>query len=469
MIDELMQLREEVRKVTEEILRMIAKRRELILKIADIKKRLNLNVVDRSTERFLLSESLKLSEELGLDKDLTKRLVSLLILDSVKIQEQEIGKTQEIGLREIFYTALELQRSGKKIIRLEVGEPDFTAPQEVIDEACRSLREGRAKYLSPYGLYELREAVAQKMNDLFKLDLKPENVLITCGGIMAIRIAIEVLSNLGDEILVPEPAWPLYKQIAEQLSRRYIGLRTEMVNDWTLKNEEIRKSVTATSRVLIINYPNNPTGRALDLSELKRLVEEARDLGLTIISDEVYSGYYYHGERAPSIAQVLDEGYVLVNSFSKMWGMTGYRIGYIIGSKEFIEKAATLLSLMITCVPEFIQRAALKAIEDDEYVKKNVIETKKRIDYMLEKLSKCDLVEVRKPDGTFYLFPKIKIPNFNSSEFALKLLKEHNVAVAPGSGFGNYPQHIRLSAVKPIREIDEGIEKLLQAINQLSS
>lgn len=467
MGDELEGKREEVRKVTEEILKLVARRRELVSEIAEIKKRLNLDIIDRKAESLIMTESLKLSEELGLDKDSTRRLVSLLISDSVKAQEEKTSRTREIGLREIFYTALELQRSGKKIIRLEVGEPDFQAPPEVIEEAYRSLREGRSKYISPYGLFELREAIAQRMNNLYGTDLKPENVLITGGGIMAIRIALEVLTNYGDEVLVPEPAWPLYKQIAQQLGRRYIRLKTEMENGWALEPGEIRGYVTEASKILIINYPNNPTGRALKPDELRSLVEEARSCGLTIISDEVYSDYYFHGERAPSIVEMLDEGYVLVNSFSKTWGMTGYRIGYMVGDREFIEKAAIALSLMITCLPEFLQRAALKALENEEYVKKNVEETRERVEYMLKKLSRSDLIDVRPPDGTFYLFPKIKIPGFNSSDFSLKLLKDHGVAVAPGSGFGDYPHHLRLSAVKSVREIDEGIEKLLQVIHLL--
>ncbi|MEM2818814.1 MAG: pyridoxal phosphate-dependent aminotransferase, partial [Nitrososphaerota archaeon] len=233
------------------------------------------------------------------------------------------------------------------------------------------------------------------------------------------------------------------------------------------KSGELSKHASPASSILIINYPNNPTGKALTLRELKNLVEEARGSGLTIISDEVYSRYYFHDKYSPSIVKVLNEGYVLVGSFSKMWGMTGYRIGYLVGDRAFIDRAAKILGLMMTCIPEFIQRAALKALTDDEVVVKNVDEIRKRVQYMYSKLKKNSLIEVYPPDGTFYLFPRIKIPGLDSSDFALKLLREYGVAVAPGSGFGEYPQHVRLSAVKPIHEIDEGIEKLNQAIQEI--
>lgn len=463
---ELTELREEVKKVTREILMLAAKRRDLSLKIAEVKQKHGIEILDRQTEAELFNDSLKISEELGLDKNFTSRLLSLLISESAKIQSDKIRRIEKVGLREIFYMALELERSGKKIIRLEIGEPDFTAPQEVVEETCQALREGRSRYLSSYGITELRKAIAEHLNEVYGTEFKTENVLVTAGGVMAIYIAIQVLSRIGSEILVPEPAWPLYREIAEHLGRRYIPIKTRLEDYWVIKSGEVSKHTTPASSILIINYPNNPTGKALRLSELKNLVEEARESNLTIVSDEVYSRYYFHDRHSPSIVKVLNEGYVLVGSFSKMWGMTGYRIGYLVGDKEFIERAAKILGLMITCIPEFIQRAALKALTEDEVVVKNVEQIKKRIEYMYGKLKKNSLIEVYPSDGTFYLFPRIKIPGLDSSEFALKLLKEYGVAVAPGSGFGEYPQHIRLSAVKPIHEIDEGLEKLNHAIQQ---
>lgn len=460
-------IRSKIKTITKEILRLAAERRRLSLEISDIKYKLGMDILDRHVEAELLKDSLRYSKELGLDEYFTRRLISILISDSVKAQEEKILGLEEVGLREVFYMALELEKSGRKVIRLEIGEPDFTAPPKVVEGTCRALKEGRSKYLPSYGVAELRRAIAERINTLYGTDLKPENVLITCGGIMAIHIAIQVLSSMGDEVIVPEPAWPLYRQITEHLGRRYIPLRTSLDDKWTLSPGKIQENVTDASKLLIINYPNNPTGRALSIQELKTLVGEAREHGLTIISDEVYSQYYFHRGYAPSIVQVLDEGYVLIGSFSKTYGMTGYRIGYLVGDKKIIDKAASILGLMITCVPEFIQTAALKALQHYEYVKKNIEETKKRVNYMFNELSKNSLIEVYQSDGAFYLFPKINLPAFNSSEFALNLLKEHGVAVAPGSSFGPYRQYIRLSAVKPIDEIRIGLEILNQVIAQL--
>ncbi|MEM2016166.1 MAG: aminotransferase class I/II-fold pyridoxal phosphate-dependent enzyme [Nitrososphaerota archaeon] len=464
---ELKELREEVKKVTREILMLAARRNELVLKIAEIKQKLGIEVLDRQVEIELFNDSLKISEEIGLDKDFTSRLISFFISESTKIQLEKTRRVEKVGLREIFYMAVELERSGKKIIRLEIGEPDFTAPKDVVEEACRALREGRSRYLPSYGITELRKAIAEHLNELYGTDFKSENVLITAGGVMAIYVAVQVLSNIGSEVLVPEPAWPLYREIAEHLGRRYVPIKTRLEDGWIIKSGELSKHASPASSILIINYPNNPTGKALTLRELKNLVEEARGSSLTIISDEVYSRYYFHDKYSPSIVKVLNEGYVLVGSFSKMWGMTGYRIGYLVGDRAFIDRAAKILGLMMTCIPEFIQRAALKALTDDEVVVKNVDEIRKRVQYMYSKLKKNSLIEVYPPDGTFYLFPRIKIPGLDSSDFALKLLREYGVAVAPGSGFGEYPQHVRLSAVKPIHEIDEGIEKLNQAIQEI--
>ncbi|MEM2732812.1 MAG: aminotransferase class I/II-fold pyridoxal phosphate-dependent enzyme, partial [Nitrososphaerota archaeon] len=224
---ELEKLRYEVGEVTREILKLIAKRRQLVSKIADVKKKFNVSVVDRFLESRILSELTSFSESLGLEREFTRRLLSIIISDSVKLQEEKILKTEVIGLREIFYKAIELERSGKKIIRMEVGEPDFPVPDSVVEEVCRALREGKTRYTDFAGIRELREALAKHINDLHGTDLKPSNILITAGGVMAIYIAIQVLSNLGDEVLVPEPAWPLYKQIAEHLGRRYIPVRTK--------------------------------------------------------------------------------------------------------------------------------------------------------------------------------------------------------------------------------------------------
>ncbi len=463
---ELEKLRYEVGEVTREILKLIAKRRQLVSKIADVKKKFNVSVVDRFLESRILSELTSFSESLGLEREFTRRLLSIIISDSVKLQEEKILKTEVIGLREIFYKAIELERSGKKIIRMEVGEPDFPVPDSVVEEVCRALREGKTRYTDFAGIRELREALAKHINDLHGTDLKPSNILITAGGVMAIYIAIQVLSNLGDEVLVPEPAWPLYKQIAEHLGRRYIPVRTKIEDKWILRKEQLIKNLTESSRLLILNYPNNPTGKALTLSELKDIALEARERNITVISDEVYSEYFFNGGKAPSIMDVLDDGYVVVGSFSKTWAMTGFRIGYIIAEEKIIEKALKILGYMVTCLPEFIQRGALKALEEKEYVKKNVEEVKKRVEHVLLKLSRCRYVEVVPPDGAFYLFPKIKIKDFDSSSFALKLLEEKNVSIAPGSSFGEYRDHVRISAVKSLGELDVGVETFIQALEE---
>lgn len=467
---ELGKLREEIARVTEEILRLAAERRRLSLKVGELKAEMGREILDRGVEKGLLERALKACGELGLPEELGRRLVNILIEDSVNAQKQAFKperKRDPLAYRKLFARAAELQRSGRRVIRMEIGQPDFGAPRSAVEAAYDAMKKGRAKYSMGAGIPELRGALAERLGERYGVDLKPENVVVTTGGSMAVYCAMEALTRPGDEVVVVEPTWPLYRRQSEQYGRRVVVVESRLEEGWS-PLKALEEAVTESTRLIVINYPNNPTGKVLSKKELERVLELASSVGAWVLSDEVYMDFVYDGESVSAL-QFPGAPAVTVGSFSKSWGMTGYRVGFLVAEEEVARKAALIQNIVVTCVPEFVQLAAVAALRDVEAVKENVAKVGGRLKAVAEELGKSRLFEFMRPQGAMYLFPRVRVEGFDALDFCFKLLEERYVGVAPGSSFGEtYHDFVRISAVRPVEELREGVRKLVEAVEELA-
>jgi len=396
----------------------------------------------------------------GLSEDFARRLLGLLLDEREKSEEPKAGSG--LRLREFAAKARELQRSGKKVFRLELGEPDFSAPPSVVEAACRALREGYSKYGPAIGIKELREAIASRLSEKFNVDLGAENIAVTAGGTFATYGSIEALTKPGDEIVVIEPAWPLYAHQAKRLGRKVLKIETSFDEAWD-PVEKLQEKVSRLTRMIIVNYPNNPTGKILDKKSFKAVLEIAEDADAWVVSDEVYMDFCY-GKKHVSVLEFSHSKTLMLNSFSKTWGMTGFRIGYVVSDPETVNRVAAAQNTAMTCIPEFIQRAGIAALEDVESAKRNVEVVGRRLKTLYEELSKSNLIEVKPPEGAMYIFPRIRISEFDPWRFAEMLLEEKHVAVAPGSCFGNYDNYLRISAVLSEQNLREACKRIREEL-----
>ncbi|MEM3156415.1 MAG: aminotransferase class I/II-fold pyridoxal phosphate-dependent enzyme [Nitrososphaerota archaeon] len=463
--EDIRKLREEIKEVTSKILELIAYRLKKAEEIGKLKNEIGISYIDHEVEKELRELINKKSLQLGLDTNFTQQLMTLIFKESIKQQmslTKFTNKTQ-ITHMDIFRKAKELEAEGKKIIHLEVGEPYFGAPREVSEKLSEAAKKGYAFYGEPLGRTELRFAIAECLEKRFSISLKKDEILITPGGRFAVFLAAATTLSPGDEAIIIDPSWPMYKQVTEFLQSRPVIVETRLEDGWIPNIEELERAASHATKLLFINYPNNPTGVTIDRKRLEEILDFARRRNLYVVSDEVYMDYSF--VDFTSILEIGYENAIMLMSFSKNYGMTGYRIGYMVAKREIIERAAKIQALLMTCVPEFIQMAALEALKDRETPKKYCEEIKKRIEVVCQKLDSMN-AEYVKPTGGMYVFPRFKFMKRDSSELALKLLEKYGVSIAPGSVFGNYPNYFRISVGIRLDQIVEGIERLNKAINE---
>lgn len=357
-------------------------------------------------------------------------------------------------LYEINEKALKLESEGKKIIRLNLGDPDLATPNEIIEAAYAAMKAGKTKYSSSYGEIKLREKLAQLHG------VKAENVVITSGSKWGIFATMYLLMKGGGNVIIPTPYWTAYDLMARSLGANFRLLRTELENEWKVDLDKLEGMIDKDTRLIILNNPNNPTSKAMDSETLDGIVEIANRKGVTILSDEVYGTISF--VKTKSILEYDGEQkHILSNGFSKTFTMTGWRIGYIIAEKMLIDKITKLNQITINNVPVFIQEAALKGLEMQKQISTKIqSEYKERAEMASQILSKARL-QFTKPDAPFYVFPKKK--GLNSEKFCLDLL-DKGVAVGPGTAFGDYLEHFRISLTAPRDEIRVGLERICEAL-----
>ena len=448
------ELRNKMDEITLEMVKLLKARTEIAKEIGEVKKNIGKGVTDETREDNLRSKVIDLSKELELDDSIATRFLNFLLNESVKIQSSD--KQTHLS---IFLKAKSLEQEGKKIIHMEVGEPDFYPPQIVKESLSEVYDKGFLRYGQTKGLPQFRVALAKYVNKKFNVNIKLENIIVSPGARFSIFTAITSLLNPGDELIVIEPAWPAYKDCALNAGVKVRTISTSIENNWEPSLEEIEKVINENTKMIVLNYPNNPTGKILPEKLQDQIVEIAIKNNMYVLSDEIYSQYAFSNWK--SILSYNYEKSIVTQSFSKSHAMTGFRIGFAISHPEIIDKMAKLEALCLTNVSEPIQYVAMKALESD--ISSNADTIKKRLDLLSQKAKDSGLDFVV-PEGAMYLFARINKGDFDCIDFANNTLEE-GLAVAPGEGFGNYKNFIRISACQSEETLNDGMNILNRILN----
>ena len=445
---ELEELRKKIEEITVEMLSLLKIRTEIAQEIGKIKNEQGMSVQNESREDDLRELIKKECHKIGFDETTALKFLNFILNESVKVQSAE-SKTHLA----IFLKAKELEQQGKKIIHMEVGEPDFQPPISVKESLSQVYEKGFGKYGPTKGMPEFREKLSKFVNDRFGAKTNSANIMVTPGARFGVFLSITTLLAPGDEIIVVEPAWPAYRQCAINAGIKIRSIKTTLENRWEPKIDEIEGCINDNTKMIVLNYPNNPTGKILPKILQDQIVDISKKHNLYILSDEIYSNYSNEEWRS-ALSYDYDKT-IVTQSFSKSHSMTGYRIGYVISNQDIIEKMAKLQALCLTNVSEPIQYTAMKSLEDD--VSNNVKIMNERLTKLKEICKEMEL-EFIDPDGAMYIFARTKNP-INASELSEELLN-HGLAIAPGMGFGDYNEFFRISACLDTKMLIEGMDIL---------
>lgn len=376
-----------------------------------------------------------------------------------KMINPEVAKIPSSGIRKFFDIAAEM----KDAISLGVGEPDFVTPWHIREAGIYSLEQGHTYYTSNSGLLELRAAICEYLNRRFGLsyDYKKQS-LVTVGGSEAIDLCIRAVIRPGDEVLIPEPSFVCYSPITRMTGGVAVPIVTRAEDDFRLTAAQLRAHITPKTRLLILPFPNNPTGAAMGREDLEEIAAVLRETDVMVLSDEIYAELTY-GERHVSIASIdgMYERTVLVSGFSKAYAMTGWRLGYAVGHPDIISVMTKIHQFAIMCAPTTSQYAAIEAMQNgDEDIEamKNEYNYRRRV--ILDGFRNMGL-DCFEPRGAFYVFPSIQRTGMDSNTFCNRLLEDQKVAVVPGNAFGESGEgFIRCSYAYSIKKINEALERI---------
>ncbi len=370
------------------------------------------------------------------------------------------------GIRKFFDIVSEM----KDAISLGVGEPDFETPWHIRDEGIKSLEKGKTFYTSNSGLVELREEICNYLKRRYDISYRPrEEVLITVGGSEAIDIALRAMVNPGDEVLIPQPSYVSYEPCAILAGAKPVIIELKHENQFRLTAEELEAAITDKTKILILPFPNNPTGAIMEREDLEAIAKVIEKHDLFVISDEIYAELCYT-ENHVSIVNIpgMWERTVLINGFSKSYAMTGWRLGYACGPHAIIEQMTKIHQFCIMCAPTTSQYAAVDALkngDDDVAMMRESYDQRRR--YLVHAFKEMGL-ECFEPFGAFYIFPCIKEFGMTSDEFANRFLQEEKVAVVPGTAFGDCGEgFIRISYAYSMERLKEAIGRLQHFVARL--
>ena len=363
------------------------------------------------------------------------------------------------GIRKFFDIAAEME----DVISLSVGEPDFSTPWHIREEAIRTLEKGRTWYSPNAGFLALREAISGYVSRHSHVTYDPKTeVLVTVGGSEAIDLCLRALIAPGDEVLIPEPAFVCYDPLTRMAGGVPVPLVTRAEDAFRLRADVVAAAITPKTKLLVLPYPNNPTGAIMPREELEALAEVLRGTDIMVLSDEIY-GELTYGREHVSFAAIegMQERTVLVSGFSKAFAMTGWRLGYACGPAPVMKMLIKLHQYALMCAPTTAQYAATEAMNNgDEDVEKMRGEYDMRRRYIVDELNKMGLT-CFEPEGAFYVFPSIQSTGLTSEEFCERLLKEKHVAVVPGNAFGDSGEgFIRISYCYSIKHITEALKRM---------
>ena len=344
-------------------------------------------------------------------------------------------------IRKMFNLALDFPDA----VKLTVGEPDFTTPEHIKAAGIRAIEHDNTRYVANAGIPELRAAIARKYSTRWNRSIEPANVMVSFGAMEALTFALDVTVSPGDEVIIPDPSFPNYLGQIHRLGGVAVSVPVTEDNDFKLRAEDVRSAITDKTAAIIINSPSNPLGSVMDRADLEQIAALADEHGFAVISDEVYDEMVFDveytsiAEVKPSTAEVGAEfdRFLAIGSFSKTYAMTGWRCGFVIGTKDLIAPMALLQEGLTSSLPGFVQEAAVAAIEGPQTaVEEMVASYARRRELMVERINAIEGLSLLRPAATFYAWVNVSEWGLSSWELATRLLEEHNLATIPGSAFG---------------------------------
>lgn len=377
-----------------------------------------------------------------------------------------ITEIQPSGIRRFFDAASTMSN----VISLGVGEPDFDTPWHVREEGIYSLEKGRTFYTGNSGLLELREEIRRYLDRRFGLSYSADEILVTVGGSEAIDIGFRTMLDPGDEVIIPEPCYVSYLPCVKLAGGVPVRLPLEEKDQFKLTKEKLLSAITDKTKILVLPFPNNPTGAILNREELQIIADIVKEHDLFVMSDEIYSELNYEGGHV-SIASIpgMRERTIVINGFSKSYAMTGWRLGYAAGPKEIMKQMLKIHQFVIMCAPTTSQYAAIEALRNgDEDVRRMRESYDERRRFLVNALNEMGL-PCFEPKGAFYVFPNISAYGMTSEEFARRLLEQERVAVVPGTAFGECGEgFLRISYAYSIDNLKKALDKIEKFIDTLN-
>jgi aspartate/methionine/tyrosine aminotransferase len=372
---------------------------------------------------------------------------------------------------EVLVRARALEAKGIDVVHLEIGEPDFDTPANIIDAGCDALRSGWTHYGPAAGLPELRHAIASYVNRTRGTSFTPNEVVVTPGGKPIMFFVILALLEAGDEAIYPDPGFPIYGSMINFVGAKPVPIPLREEREFRIDVDELERLITPRTRLLIINSPANPTSGVLERSDLERIAQLAVEHDLIVLSDEIYSEILYEGEHI-SIATMpgMRERTIVLDGFSKTYAMTGWRLGYGLMPEDLAAEIGKLMVNSVSCTSVAVQRAGIEALEGrQDDVRAMVAAFRRRRDLMAAGLNAIDGITVLEPKGAFYVFPNISRLGMTSKEFADRLLEEHGVAALAGTSFGAHGEgYLRLSYANSEENLAKALDRIAAAAQTLA-
>ncbi len=387
--------------------------------------------------------------------------------DYTELLSQKAQALKPSGIRKFF----DMLGDMNDVIALTVGQPDFVTPWHIREAGIESIEKGKTYYTSNSGLLEMREEIAKYLKRRFDLDYRAEDeIVVTVGGSEAIDIAMRAILDPGDEVIIPTPCFVCYEPLAKMADGIPVTVVTEEKDNFKLTPEKLKAAITPKTKLLIMPFPNNPTGAVMKREDLEAIAEILRDTDIMVLSDEIYAEMSY-GEKHTSIASLpgMRERTVVVNGFSKAYAMTGWRMGYTAAPAPISKQILKLHQFAIMCAPTTSQFAAIEALKNgDADIEMMTAEYNMRRRFLVDGLREIG-IPCFEPEGAFYVFPKVGAFGMTSEEFCERLLYEGGVAIVPGTAFGECGEGFaRISYAYSLNHLKEALERMKKFVERLS-
>ncbi len=371
---------------------------------------------------------------------------------------------------EVLAKAKSLEAQGKDIIHLEIGQPDFSTPMNICEAAFKAMKDGHTGYCPSAGIPEFREVVAQHISETRGVEIHPDEVTVTPGAKPIIFFTILALIDEGDEVIYPEPGFPVYESVIDFIGGKAVPLALREEVDFRFRIEDLVDAITERTKLLILNSPQNPTGGTLTVEDIAAIAELAQEHNFYILTDEVYSRLLYEGTHQSILSLPgMQERTILIDGHSKTYAMTGWRLGYGVAPRLIADKITQLTINSNSCTATFTQIAGIEALTGPQtFVTKMVAEFRERRDAIVEGLNAIDGISCIKPLGSFYVFPNVTQLSLSCEALADYLMDEAGVALLPGTAFGKYGDgYLRLSYANSLENIEKALHRIETAIEKL--